>query len=74
VINSQESLSNAIFEAPDGEDWKLDPKHEIDMRIYSSFDHDQDWEKHVKTLEEKSPLVVFSKVCNNLLSHRILTG
>jgi hypothetical protein len=62
MINSEVSLSHLVLEAPEGEDWKLDPKDEIDLRVYASFDHDEDWTKHVKALEERHPLIVFSKV------------
>jgi len=61
LINSEVSLSHLVLEAPEDEDWKLDPKDEIDLRVYASFDHDEDWPKHVKVLEERYPLVVFSK-------------
>jgi hypothetical protein len=47
---------------PDAEDKRLDPTKEIDLKVYSSFDGDDDWVKHVKELRTQSPLVVFSKV------------
>jgi len=46
---------------PDPEDKRLDPAKEIDLKVYSSFDGDDDWVKHVRELEKNSPLVVFSK-------------
>ena len=46
----------------DAEDKRLDPTKEIDLKVYSSFDGDDDWVKHVKELRTQSPLVVFSKV------------
>lgn len=48
--------------APDTERDRLDPTKEIDLKVYSSFDGDDDWVKHVKKLQTNSPLVVFSKV------------
>jgi len=42
-------------------DKRLDPTKEIDLKVYSSFDGDDDWAKHVKELQTSSPLVVFSK-------------
>ena len=48
--------------APDAEHERLDPTKEIDLQVYSSFDGDDNWVKHVKELETNSPLVVFSKV------------
>lgn len=48
--------------APGLEQERLDPTKEIDLRVYSSFDGDDDWGKHVRELQTKSPLVVFSKV------------
>ena len=48
--------------APDAEHERLDPTKEIDLKVYSSFDGDDNWVKHVKELETNSPLVVFSKV------------
>ena len=47
---------------PDKEQERLDPTKDIDLRVYSSFDGDDDWTKHVRELQTKSPLVVFSKV------------
>lgn len=47
--------------APDTERDRLDPTKEIDLKVYSSFDGDDDWVKHVKKLQTNSPLVVFSK-------------
>ena len=47
---------------PDPEHERLDPAKEIDLKVYSSFDGDDDWVKHVKELQNNSPLVVFSKV------------
>ena len=46
----------------DGEHGRLDPTKDIDLKVYSSFDGDDDWKKHVKELQNNSPLVVFSKV------------
>jgi hypothetical protein len=46
----------------DPEHERLDPAKEIDLKVYSSFDGDDDWTKHVKELQNSSPLVVFSKV------------
>jgi len=46
---------------PDGEQQRLDPTKDIDLKVYSSFDGDDDWAKHVRELQTKSPLVVFSK-------------
>jgi len=54
-------LSQSILDAPEGKDWKLNPREEVDLRVYSSFDEDGDWEKHVKVLQDKFPVVVFSK-------------
>jgi hypothetical protein len=55
---------------PDAGDKRLDPTKEIDLKVYSSFDGDDDWVKHVKELRTQSPLVVFSKVrvCRSLNS------
>jgi len=61
VINSHDSLSHVILKAADEEGWKLNPQQEIDMRVYSSFNSDEDWVKHVKVLENHYPVVVFSK-------------
>jgi len=47
--------------APDTEHGRLDPTKEIDLKVYSSFDGDEDWVKHVRELQNNSPLVVFSK-------------
>jgi hypothetical protein len=49
-------------DASDPENDRLDPTKEIDLKVYSSFDGDDDWVKHVRELEKDSPLVVFSKV------------
>jgi len=46
---------------PDTEHKRLDPTKVIDLKVYSSFDGDDDWVKHVRELENNSPLVVFSK-------------
>jgi len=46
---------------PDTEHNRLDPTKEIDLKVYSSFDGDDDWVKHVRELQKNSPLVVFSK-------------
>jgi hypothetical protein len=46
---------------------RLDPAKEIDLKVYSSFDGDDDWVKHVRELEKTSPLVVFSKVLWKIL-------
>lgn len=46
----------------DPEHERLDPAKEIDLRVYSSFDGDDNWAKHVRNLQDSSPLVVFSKV------------
>ena len=46
----------------DPEHDRLDPTKEIDLKVYSSFDGDDNWVKHVRELEKSSPLVVFSKV------------
>jgi len=46
---------------PDAEHERLDPTKEIDLKVYSSFDGDDDWTKHVNELQNNSPLVVFSK-------------
>jgi len=46
---------------PDPEHERLDPTKEIDLKVYSSFDGDDDWTKHVRELQKNSPLVVFSK-------------
>lgn len=62
VLNSEASLTQSIFDAPEDEGWKLNPREEVDLRIYSSFDEDEDWEKHVKVLEDNFPVVIFSKV------------
>lgn len=48
--------------ASDPEHTRLDPTKEVDLKVYSSFDGDDDWVKHVRGLENNSPLVVFSKV------------
>lgn len=48
--------------ASDPEHKRLDPTKEIDLKVYSSFDGDDDWVKHVRGLESDSPLLVFSKV------------
>ena len=48
--------------APDAEHGRLDPTKEIDLKVYSSFNGDDDWAKHVRELQNNSPLVVFSKV------------
>lgn len=48
--------------APDPDHGRLDPAKDIDLKVYSSFDGDDDWVKHVRELENASPLVVFSKV------------
>jgi len=45
----------------DLEQKRLDPTKEIDLKVYSSFNGDDDWVKHVRELEKSSPLVVFSK-------------
>lgn len=55
-------MSQSILDAPEGKDWKLNPREEVDLRVYSSFDEDGDWEKHVKVLQDQFPVVVFSKV------------
>ena len=47
---------------PDPEHERLDPAKEIDLKVYSSFNGDDDWVKHVRELQNNSPLVVFSKV------------
>ena len=47
---------------PDPEHERLDPTKDIDLKVYSSFDGDDDWVKHVRELQTNSPLVVFSKV------------
>lgn len=47
--------------AEDPEQERLDPTKEIDLKVYSSFDGDDNWLKHVRGLETSSPLVVFSK-------------
>ena len=47
---------------PDPEHERLDPAKDIDLKVYSSFDGDDDWVKHVRELQTNSPLVVFSKV------------
>ena len=47
---------------PDAEHERLDPTKEIDLKVYSSFDGDDDWVKHVRELQNNSPLVIFSKV------------
>lgn len=47
---------------PGTEHERLDPTKDVDLRVYSSFDGDDDWAKHVRELQTKSPLVVFSKV------------
>lgn len=49
-------------EVPDPEHERLDPTKDIDLKVYSSFDGDDDWVKHVRELQTNSPLVVFSKV------------
>lgn len=54
---------------PDPEHERLDPAKEIDLKVYSSFDGDDDWVKHVRELQNNSPLVVFSKV-QSLVSSR----
>lgn len=46
---------------PNEEHGRLDPNKEIDLKVYSSFDGDDNWVKHVRELEKSSPLVVFSK-------------
>lgn len=46
----------------DPEHKRLDPTKEIDLKVYSSFDGDDNWVEHVRELERDSPLVVFSKV------------
>jgi len=46
---------------PDEEHQRLDPAKEIDLKVYSSFDGDDDWVKHVRELRDNSPLVIFSK-------------
>ena len=46
----------------DPEHERLDPTKDIDLKVYSSFDGDDDWVKHVRELQKNSPLVVFSKV------------
>lgn len=46
----------------DAEHERLDPTKEIDLKVYSSFDGDDDWVKHVRELQNNSPLVIFSKV------------
>lgn len=51
---------------PDPEHERLDPAKEIDLKVYSSFDGDDDWVKHVRELQNNSPLVVFSKVQSSL--------
>jgi len=63
VINSQDSLSHSILIAAHHDEGglKLNPKEEIDLSVYSSFNSDEDWEKHVKVLEKQYPVVVFSK-------------
>ncbi|KAF9653965.1 thioredoxin-like protein, partial [Thelephora ganbajun] len=48
-------------EALDTEHKRLDPTKKIDLKVYSSFNGDDDWVKHVRELETNSPLVVFSK-------------
>jgi len=46
---------------PEPEHERLDPAKEIDLKVYSSFDGDDDWVKHVRELQNNSPLVIFSK-------------
>jgi hypothetical protein len=46
---------------------RLDPTKDVDLKVYSSFDGDDDWIKHVRELENSSPLVVFSKVWRKIL-------
>ena len=57
-----ENRSSRWGGVPDKEQERLDPTKDIDLRVYSSFDGDDDWTKHVRELQTKSPLVVFSKV------------
>jgi len=45
----------------DEEHQRLDPAKEIDLKVYSSFNGDDDWMKHVRELQDNSPLVIFSK-------------
>jgi len=47
--------------ALDPDHGRLDPAKDVDLKVYSSFDGDDDWVKHVRELENASPLVVFSK-------------
>lgn len=47
--------------ASDTDHGRLDPTKDVDLKVYSSFDGDDDWVKHVRELENSSPLVVFSK-------------
>jgi len=47
--------------AADGELQRLDPAKDINLKVYSSFNGDDDWSKHVRELQTNSPLVVFSK-------------
>jgi len=52
-------------DVPDPEHQRLDPMKDIDLKVYSSFDGDDDWVKHVRELQTNTPLVVFSKVRSN---------
>jgi len=58
VADHTQKDDNAV---PDGELQRLDPTKDIDVKVYSSFNGDEDWAKHVRELQTKSPLVVFSK-------------
>lgn len=51
-----------VGEVSGAEHERLDPAKDIDLKVYSSFDGDDDWKKHVRELQTSSPLVVFSKV------------
>lgn len=39
---------------------KVDPENEVDLRVYSP-DGDDSWARHLSVLNEKYPLIVFSK-------------
>lgn len=45
----------------------LDPSKKMDMVVYAGGDIDVNWNRVEKDLNEKHPIVVFSKVCFFLL-------
>ncbi|KAI3604367.1 glutaredoxin domain protein [Moniliophthora roreri] len=66
VTNEDEEHQHVLSSAPD-----LDPTEPVDMNLYAPGEEkDVDWEKEVSMLNEKYPVVVFSK-CNLEFSDRL---